>query len=278
MHASASDGGPSELGEGAVDAIQFDVGVTCPLGATDPAGATELAGGSAVVEHPARTPAATRTPRDRRPGANLPVLVSMRLISVRLYTPMERSQPGITEGSPPGTTELVILGLIAFGERSGYDLAQQVERSVGYLWGPSRSQIYKVLPRLVARGLARARTLPQPDRPDKVLYRVTPAGRRVLRSWLEEVDAEPAGGPNVFVLKLFFCDLVPARAARAQLTTYRGYLTRRVERFESMLRELDEVERVFPQLVLRRAIARIRTSLAWTDEVAAVVDGTGEVE
>ena len=42
-----------------------------------------------------------------------------------------------------------------------------------------------------------------------------------------------------------------------------------------MLRELDEVEHVFPQLVLRLAIARIRTSLPW----AADVDGEmGELE
>jgi DNA-binding PadR family transcriptional regulator len=177
------------------------------------------------------------------------------------------------ERPQPSTTELVILGLIAFGERSGYDLAQQVERSVGYLWGPSRSQIYKVLPRLVEQGLARVREVQQRDRPDKAVYRITPAGRRAIRSWLEEVDEEPVGGPNEFVLKLFFCDLVPARRARAQLEGYRRFLTRRLRRFESMLRELDEVEHVFPQLVLRRAIARIRTSLAWTDEVDGEIGG-----
>jgi len=167
----------------------------------------------------------------------------------------------------PSTTELVILGLIAFGERSGYDLAQQVERSIGYLWGPSRSQIYKVLPRLVEQSLVRAREVQQRDRPDKAVYRITPAGRRALRSWLEEVDEEPVGGPNEFVLKLFFCDLVPARSARTQLEGYRRFLTRRLRRFESMLREFDEVEHVFHQLVLRRAIARIRTSLDWADDV-----------
>jgi PadR family transcriptional regulator AphA len=169
------------------------------------------------------------------------------------------------------TTELVILGLVAFGESSGYDLAQQVERSVGYLWGPSRSQIYKVLPRLVERGLARARVVRQLDRPDKALYRITPPGHRAFRSWLDEVDEEPAGGPNVFVLKLFFCDLAPPRAARTQLDAYRGFLERRLRGFESIQRELDEAERVFPQLVLRRAIARIRASVAWTEDVGDTI-------
>jgi PadR family transcriptional regulator AphA len=177
------------------------------------------------------------------------------------------------EAAELSTTELVILGLVAFGESSGYDLAQQVERSVGYLWGPSRSQIYKVLPRLVERGVARARAVRQRDRPDKALYRITPSGRRTLRSWLNEVEEEPTGGPNVFVLKLFFCDLVPPRAAREQLDAYRGFLEGRLSEFESMQRELDEVERVFPQLVLRWAIARIRASLSWTEEVAETLRG-----
>ncbi len=267
MHAALSPGGASGLGGGLFDRSR-------PAGSKDVAGplvaAPLLAAAPPVAagEHAARS-RATIAPSARGLGAGFAHLVSMRLISMRLYRHMERAQPG--------TTELVILGLVAFGERSGYDLAQQVDRSIGYLWGPSRSQIYKVLPRLVARGLARAREVPQRDRPDKALYRITPAGHRALRSWLEEVDVEPAGGPNVFVLKLFFCDLVPARAAHAQLAGYRSYLTRRVDRFESMLRELDEVDRVFPQLVLRRAIARIHTSLSWAEEVAGVVGGAGGV-
>jgi DNA-binding PadR family transcriptional regulator len=59
------------------------------------------------------------------------------------------------------------LGLLAAGERSGYDLAKMAEGSLAYLWTPSQSQIYKVLPRLAARGLARAREVEQRGRPDK---------------------------------------------------------------------------------------------------------------
>jgi DNA-binding PadR family transcriptional regulator len=175
----------------------------------------------------------------------------------------------------PSTTELAVLGLVALGERSGYDLARLARGSVGFLWTPSRSQIYKVLPRLVDRGLARARAVPQDDRPDKALYTITPAGRRALRAWLEHVDVEPAGGTNVFALKLFFCDLVPPSTARAQLEGYRRFLEGRLRRFESMRSELDAAERVFPQLVLRRAIARIRATLGWVAEATEALEAAG---
>ena len=55
------------------------------------------------------------------------------------------------------TTTLAVLGLVALQPGSGYDLARLADRSVGYLWTPSRSQIYKVLPRLVSDGLATAK-------------------------------------------------------------------------------------------------------------------------
>ena len=96
-----------------------------------------------------------------------------------------------------------MLGLLAGGEQSGYDLKRRVARSVGYFWAPARSQIYAILPRLVRHGLARRREVRQSGRPDKQLYRMTAAGRAALRAWLElPVDPEP--GHNVLLLKLFF--------------------------------------------------------------------------
>ncbi len=59
------------------------------------------------------------------------------------------------------TTEGAVLGLVAFGERSGYDPAQLASNSVAHLWTPSQSQIYKTLPRLVGWGLARRREIEQ---------------------------------------------------------------------------------------------------------------------
>ena len=59
------------------------------------------------------------------------------------------------------TTEAVALGVLAEGERSGYDLLKRVESSVGHIWSPAKSQLYAVLPRLVEAGLARRRMVRQ---------------------------------------------------------------------------------------------------------------------
>jgi DNA-binding PadR family transcriptional regulator len=175
------------------------------------------------------------------------------------------------------TTEGAILGLVAFGERSGYDLALLAEKTVQHLWTPSRSQIYKTLPSLVADGLARRRDIEQQGRPDKTLYRITPAGRAALRRWLDDVEDDPAGGRIVFPLKLFFCKFASPRAAQAQLAAYRRLLAGRLERYEVLREGPALLDSEYTHHVLRHGISRVEATLAWIDETAVAIDRAGGV-
>ena len=105
------------------------------------------------------------------------------------------------------TTDAAILGVLSWGEMSGYDVKKTVDSTVGYVWGPARSAIYAVLPRLVDDGLATSRKVPQSQRPDKIVYRITGAGRAALKGWIEETPAPPDPNRNPLLLKVFFGDL-----------------------------------------------------------------------
>jgi DNA-binding PadR family transcriptional regulator len=168
-------------------------------------------------------------------------------------------------------TEGALLGMLAQGERSGYELSRRVADSIGYLWSPSRSQIYRVLPRLVDRGLARSREVEQRGRPDKALYAVTTAGRRALRSWLEEVEEEPADR-TVYPLKIFFCDFASPQAALAQLDAYRRYLERLLARYREIDMAPPDSRFVYPRMVLAHGIARVTSTLAWIDQSAEAIE------
>jgi DNA-binding PadR family transcriptional regulator len=170
------------------------------------------------------------------------------------------------------TTEGAVLGLLAPGERSGYELVKVAEGSVAYLWTPSRSQIYKVLRRLVTAGFARVRAVEQRGRPDKALYEVTPEGLAALRAWLEEVEEEPAGGRVVFAVKLFFCDLASPTTALAQLAAYRRFLELRLEAYEQLRPEAAASPRSYPEHVLRHGLTRVRATIAWIDETATAIE------
>jgi DNA-binding PadR family transcriptional regulator len=179
-------------------------------------------------------------------------------------------------GEPVGvltTTEYAVLGLLARGEASGYDLARAALRSIGYLWTPSRSQIYKVLPRPVATELATRREVEQQVRPDKQLYRITPEGLAELRSWVEQVEAEPEGGIGVFLLKLLFAWVAPEEAGVQQLDAYRRLIERRLADFEELERGLAPGS-VHAQVTLRHGIARARATLRWAEEARRTLMGT----
>jgi DNA-binding PadR family transcriptional regulator len=169
-------------------------------------------------------------------------------------------------------TEGALLGMLAQGERSGYELSRSVEDSIGYLWSPSRSQIYRVLPRLVERGLARSREVEQRGRPDKALYALTPAGRRALRAWLEEVEEEPADR-TVYPLKLFFCDFASPEAALAQLAAYRRFLERLLARYREIEARPTDSRFIYPRLVLAHGIARVSSTVAWIDDATTAIEG-----
>jgi PadR family transcriptional regulator AphA len=184
----------------------------------------------------------------------------------------------MTETIAISTTEGAVLGLLAFGERSGYDLAREAETTIAYLWTPSRSQIYKVLPRLVASGFAQMREVEQRTRPDKALYEVSPAGLAALQAWLEHVEDEPVGGRVVFALKLFFCEHASPATALAHLSAYRRYLVRRLESFEALQARAADSPPDYPALVLNHGLTRVRATLAWIDETTAAIEAHAKSE
>jgi DNA-binding PadR family transcriptional regulator len=167
----------------------------------------------------------------------------------------------------PTTTELAVLGLVAFGEASGYDLARASARSIGHMWAPSRSQIYKVLPRLVAAGYARSREVEQRGRPDKALYRIMPKGKAALVGWLDEIELDQ----GVLLLKLFFGWIGSPAASLRQLAAYRSILEARLAEFEQTEAGLEEDEPPHSRIALRHGIVRVRATLAWADETERVL-------
>jgi DNA-binding PadR family transcriptional regulator len=174
---------------------------------------------------------------------------------------------------PLSTTEAAVLGLLALnGERSGYDLLKQAERSVGHVWSPTKSHLYATLPRLVGAGLATRREVEQRDRPDKQVYRLTETGEHALREWLETVDP----GSDDTQIRIFLGVLVSENAVAAQVRRCREDALERLELFE----RIDETNTRsgadrFHEYVLRLGFARARATVAWADEILAELDASG---
>jgi DNA-binding PadR family transcriptional regulator len=161
------------------------------------------------------------------------------------------------------TTEAVALGVLAEGERSGYDLLKRVESSVGHIWAPAKSQLYAVLPRLVDAGLARRRMVRQSSRPDKQVYRLTPIGKQALRAWLAETSPRSF---DELMLKVFFAKHVPRAALRRQLEDFREEQAEQLEEYRSIEREIQgKPQSRFGYLTLKYGLALMPCRLEWID-------------
>src|SRR5438552_5351148 len=96
-----------------------------------------------------------------------------------------------------------VLALLARGGSHGYEIKASFEQSVGPQWGELNiGHLYQVLDRLVRDGLVTRRTVAQSNRPDRIDYRLTDAGRAELERWLETPFVRSGGYRDDFFLKL----------------------------------------------------------------------------
>ena len=118
----------------------------------------------------------------------------------------DRELPAV-ELSPTGR---VILGMIAFGKRTGYEIKTFVDKTTRYFWAASYGQIYPELKRLEDQGLVRGRPEPSGGRA-RTVYELTAAGKAALEHWLEADDEPSYELRDEGMLKLFFSDSLPER-------------------------------------------------------------------
>ncbi len=96
-----------------------------------------------------------------------------------------------------------VLALLEEGDSYGYELRAQFQQLVGPQWGDLNiGHLYQVLERLVRDGLVSKREVEQESRPDKVVYRISRAGRTELQQWLATPFVRSGGYRDDFFLKL----------------------------------------------------------------------------
>lgn len=104
-------------------------------------------------------------------------------------------------------TPYVILGMLALGPGSGYEIRERIAGSTGYFWQESYGQIYPALQRLKREGRVRSRPETRGRRASQ-RFEITARGRAALSAWLRR---PPALQPerNELLLKVFFANLEP---------------------------------------------------------------------
>jgi len=94
------------------------------------------------------------------------------------------------------------MGLLARGERYGYQLRAELEEEFGPEWRIDFGQLYRQLASMTRKGWLRVRLVRGTRGPDRKLYALTPSGRNELRRWLRQPATESVRGRDEFPVKL----------------------------------------------------------------------------
>lgn len=146
--------------------------------------------------------------------------------------------------SSPSPTAHAILGLLRLRPYTTYELAKQVQKSIGWFWPRAERKLYDEPKRLVASGLATDAHEMTGARP-RTVYSVTAAGRKALRRWLSEPPA-PATLEFEGLVKVFFADGGSLTQLRATLTEIARQADERVAELEGKVTDNAAGNTEFP--------------------------------
>jgi PadR family transcriptional regulator, regulatory protein AphA len=116
-------------------------------------------------------------------------------------------------------TAKVILGMLALGPKSGYEVKSFVDKSTRFFWAASYGQIYPELRALEDAGLLAGQDAPTGAR-RRTVYRLTADGEHALQEWLR-VPPEVLEMRHEGMLKVFFADALPREERAGQLLAMR---------------------------------------------------------
>lgn len=145
--------------------------------------------------------------------------------------------------APLTTTSYALLGLLDLQPWSTYELAKQVERSLGWFWPRTERKIYDEAKRLVERGLATARHEPTGSRP-RTVYEISDPGSSALRTWLSEPSAPPKLEAEALV-RVFFADAGDLGQLEATLAQVGDDARSHLERLGDLIGAADDPDYPF---------------------------------
>lgn len=173
--------------------------------------------------------------------------------------------------TPDRSCEMTLLGLLAEGPQHPYQLEKIVrERDMRYWTDLSMSSIYKLLPALEKRGLAACVREVEANGRLRKIYRITPAGRKTLRTSVLQWLAEPEHLKWRLDIAVSNLAVLPRAQALRALEKYRAALDKLIACYRALEKYLvDSGCPVHRMALARRPVRLYEGERRWLDEYVA---------
>lgn len=163
---------------------------------------------------------------------------------------------------------------------SGYDLVKAFESSLAFFWHAQNSHIYLELKKLEKKGFIRGETVIQSERPNKMVFSITDAGREAFLDWLAEGEGESALQiKNVFLMKIFFSGNMPPAQCITKLQQFQADCEAYLECMQSVPASIemygsnkDDYQTLYWQLTADFGFCFIKTCIEWAQRCIAQLE------
>lgn len=167
---------------------------------------------------------------------------------------------------PLTNTAYVILGVLQYGPKSGYDIKARVDISTRFFFSASYGQIYPELKRLRARKLVIGSSH-KTGRRERTVYEITEAGRERLRDWMlspgASIEMRDEG-----MLKIFFSGTLSREEQAGRVDALRSQRQEQLENWLAIQNNLPPEADDIHRAVLEIGIEQQRLTIAWCEGFA----------
>ena len=138
-----------------------------------------------------------------------------------------------------------LLGLLKYGDMTGYDLDKAFKSSLRPAWNVQTSQIYRELGTMEEKEWLSSRIEIQEGKPNRKYYHITQEGEKELKLWLlEDHVSEELYLRHPFFLQLFFAGENTEEENVEMIQKLKNRCHSEIEIIEAMYREAEEYRNI----------------------------------
>lgn len=161
----------------------------------------------------------------------------------------------------------VLLGFLARGSLTGYEIRRLMQRSVGHFFGASYGSIYPALRDLEGAGLVRSTLVVQEDRPNKKVYEITAEGRERFRARLVEGSPADDSYRSELLMHLFFGEDHDQERLVEMVEEYEERCRAKLQSLRDIEDEFGGVMSPYRRMCLRSGLSYFQGRIEWAAEV-----------
>lgn len=165
--------------------------------------------------------------------------------------------------------DMVILGLLAHENLSGYDIKKRIDNSISFFWKGSFGSIYPSLSAMEKEGLVQKADTGESSLREKICYSITESGKKALISWLEDAKAVNDLKYET-LLKLFFGGVTDAKTSINTINAFEKEIGASLEMLkiyrENLSKVLDNKDHIYYYLTVSFGVETYESYLKWCKE------------